>query len=125
MRYPSFLRGVCAGWCLFGGFESAVQAGPLDGASCSVGTRFYEALQTVSMAAPAAATAALALETGRPSPSGLGGEWIEEFDVAKALGAAQGRHVLLDFTGSDWCGFCIKLDREAKTLTIRDHGIVG
>jgi protein disulfide-isomerase len=112
MRYPSFLRGVCAGWCLFGGFESAVQAGPLDGASCSVGTRFDEALQTVSMAAPAAATPALALETPRPSPSSLGGEWIEDFEVAKALGAAQGRHVLLDFTGSDWCGFCIKLDRE-------------
>lgn len=37
-----------------------------------------------------------------------------ETDFAKAAGEAQkeGRYMLLDFSGSDWCGWCIKLDKE-------------
>ena len=111
MKYSPFLRGVCVAYCSFGGFESAVQADPLDKVSGTVGTLFNGGLQIVSVSAPAA-TSARDLEPPRSSPSGLGGEWLEDFKVAKALAAAQGRHVLLDFTGSDWCGFCIKLDRE-------------
>jgi protein disulfide-isomerase len=35
-------------------------------------------------------------------------------DVPKALAQAKADNklVLLDFTGSDWCGWCIKLDKE-------------
>ena len=40
------------------------------------------------------------------------GGWLEDFEAAKALAASQKRHMLLDFTGSDWCGWCIKLDKE-------------
>src|SRR5438093_12431134 len=38
--------------------------------------------------------------------------WTE--DYAKALEQAKPEHklVLLDFTGSDWCGWCKKLDAE-------------
>ena len=36
-------------------------------------------------------------------------------DVPKALAQAKAdkKMVLLDFTGSDWCGWCIKFDKEA------------
>lgn len=111
MKCSSFIQRVCAAWCCFCGFEAGVQAGPLDNVSSTAGTLVNGALQTVSGPAPAA-TPARDLESPRSSPSGLGGAWSEDFEAAKALAAAQGRHVLLDFTGSDWCGFCIKLDRE-------------
>jgi thiol-disulfide isomerase/thioredoxin len=38
--------------------------------------------------------------------------WSDDFDAALATAKAQNRFVLLDFTGSDWCGWCIKLDQE-------------
>ena len=41
-----------------------------------------------------------------------GEAWLTDFDEAKAAAAKQGRHLLVDFSGSDWCGWCIKLDDE-------------
>lgn len=44
-------------------------------------------------------------------------------DMAKALEAAKAekKAVLVDFTGSDWCGYCIKLDKEVfATSTFAD-----
>lgn len=38
--------------------------------------------------------------------------WTENFAEAQNKAKAENRHVLLDFTGSDWCGWCIKLDKE-------------
>lgn len=38
--------------------------------------------------------------------------WITDFDAAKAKAEADGKPMLVDFTGSDWCGWCIKLDKE-------------
>lgn len=38
--------------------------------------------------------------------------WLTNLDQAKARAAAEHKHVLINFTGSDWCGFCIKLHRE-------------
>jgi protein disulfide-isomerase len=38
--------------------------------------------------------------------------WTENFEQAKARAQAEHKKMLLDFTGSDWCGWCIKLDRE-------------
>lgn len=38
--------------------------------------------------------------------------WSENFAEAQAKATAENKHVLLDFTGSDWCGWCIKLDKE-------------
>lgn len=42
----------------------------------------------------------------------LGAEWLTDFDAAKARAAKEGKAVLIDFTGSDWCGYCIKLRRD-------------
>lgn len=38
--------------------------------------------------------------------------WIENFDIAKAKAQAQGKDLLIDFTGSDWCIWCIRLDKQ-------------
>ena len=39
-------------------------------------------------------------------------EWTEDFDAAKATAAKENKDLLLDFTGSDWCQWCIKLKQE-------------
>ena len=38
--------------------------------------------------------------------------WTTDFEAAKAEAAKSGRDILVDFTGSDWCGWCIKLKKE-------------
>lgn len=38
--------------------------------------------------------------------------WLTDFEAAKEKAAETGKPMLLDFTGSDWCGWCIKLDDE-------------
>lgn len=36
-------------------------------------------------------------------------EWISDFDAAKAKATKENKAILADFTGSDWCGWCIRL----------------
>lgn len=36
-------------------------------------------------------------------------EWMTDFDAAKARAKAENKAVLIDFTGSDWCGWCVRL----------------
>lgn len=38
--------------------------------------------------------------------------WLADFDEAVAAAKSQGKDLLVDFTGSDWCGWCHKLDDE-------------
>jgi len=38
-----------------------------------------------------------------------GDEWMIDFEAAKKKAAAENKDLLVDFTGSDWCGWCIKL----------------
>ena len=38
--------------------------------------------------------------------------WSDDYDKAIAQAKAEKKMVVLDFTGSDWCGWCIKLDKE-------------
>jgi len=40
------------------------------------------------------------------------GTWTTDFAAAKATAAKDGKDLLLDFTGSDWCGWCVKLKSE-------------
>jgi len=39
-------------------------------------------------------------------------EWQTDFKAASAQAAKENKMILLDFTGSDWCGWCIKLDKD-------------
>lgn len=42
-----------------------------------------------------------------------GGEgWQTDWQAARAAAARDGRVILMDFTGSDWCPWCVKLDKE-------------
>ncbi|WP_269524474.1 thioredoxin family protein [Coraliomargarita parva] len=39
-------------------------------------------------------------------------EWMTDFKSAQAKAQSEGKPLLLDFTGSDWCGWCIRLKKE-------------
>ena len=42
-----------------------------------------------------------------------GGEgWTSDFEAAKKQATEAKKDLLIDFTGSDWCGWCIKLNDE-------------
>ena len=42
-----------------------------------------------------------------------GGEgWVTDMEAAKTQAAKEKKDLLLDFTGSDWCSWCIKLNEE-------------
>lgn len=41
-----------------------------------------------------------------------GGTWHTSWDSAAAESKKSGKPILMDFTGSDWCGWCIKLKDE-------------
>ncbi len=38
--------------------------------------------------------------------------WDDDFEKSLTKAKEEKKMVLLDFTGSDWCGYCIKLDDE-------------
>ncbi len=39
-------------------------------------------------------------------------EWMTDIETAKAKAKAEGKMVLVDFTGSDWCSWCIRLRKD-------------
>ena len=39
-------------------------------------------------------------------------EWMTDLEAAKTKAAAENKAVLVDFTGSDWCGWCVRLRKE-------------
>ena len=38
--------------------------------------------------------------------------WLINFEEAAKLSIKSGKPILANFTGSDWCGWCIRLNRE-------------
>lgn len=55
--------------------------------------------------------ASLALALVSPLFAGAEG-WLTDFEAAKKKALAENKDILVDFTGSDWCGWCIKLSDE-------------
>ena len=55
-----------------------------------------------------AGIAASAAKLSKSVPSG----WGEDFAVAQKAAAAGDKFILLAFSGSDWCGWCVKMDKE-------------
>jgi len=41
-----------------------------------------------------------------------GAQWLNSYEDAVQLSKQTGRPILADFTGSNWCKFCIKLKKE-------------
>jgi thioredoxin-related protein len=54
------------------------------------------------------ATFALATFAHAAVPAG----WTDDLTKAQAQAKTEKKLVLLDFTGSDWCGWCMKLDKD-------------
>jgi thioredoxin-related protein len=63
------------------------------------------------MIARACATMVALCTTGAALAASDG--WTEDFAAAKKQAAEENKHLLINFTGSDWCGWCIKLKDEA------------
>lgn len=38
--------------------------------------------------------------------------WETDFEKASSTAKASGKYMLLDFSGSDWCGWCKRLEKE-------------
>ncbi len=47
--------------------------------------------------------------------------WLTNFNQALALAKSQNKLLLLNFTGSDWCGWCKKLDAEVFSTPQFQH----
>ncbi|MCH7225907.1 thioredoxin family protein [Haloferula sp. A504] len=56
-----------------------------------------------------------AVKGAKPMPLSEG--WTSDFEAARKQAAAENKNLLLDFTGSDWCGPCINLK---KTILGKD-----
>jgi len=49
------------------------------------------------------------------SVSGVRAEWLTDYEAGLAKAKDEKKPVLVNFTGSDWCGWCIKLKKEVFT----------
>ena len=58
------------------------------------------------------AGALLALILTPAVPAHAGSDWQPDLGPALETARAEGKDLLIDFTGSDWCGWCHKLDAE-------------
>lgn len=52
------------------------------------------------------------LFTGICSPLNQPSQWLTNMQEARQIAVARHRHILLNFSGSDWCGPCILLRKE-------------
>ncbi|MBR3957884.1 MAG: thioredoxin family protein, partial [Kiritimatiellae bacterium] len=55
-----------------------------------------------------AALFALAAFAKTSTPEG----WLDDYDAALKKAAVENKYVVVDFSGSDWCGWCKRLDKE-------------
>jgi thioredoxin-related protein len=66
-----------------------------------------------AFASLAALLASAALASGKPALEGaVPGQWTMDFDAAQKVAAEKKLPLLLNFTGSDWCGWCKHMDKE-------------
>lgn len=42
----------------------------------------------------------------------LDSTWLEDLDQAKIIARQDNKHIFIDFSGSDWCHWCIKMEEE-------------
>jgi protein disulfide-isomerase len=76
------------------------------------GASFQACSQTPTPTKPAATTTAAA-EQPKPAPyASAKAGWLVDLDEAYAISEKSGKPILANFTGSDWCGWCKKLDAD-------------
>ena len=65
-----------------------------------------------TLCAVLAATVSFSLFAASPATKGAKlGEWTMDFDAAKTLAKEKNLPILINFTGSDWCGWCKLMDK--------------
>lgn len=42
----------------------------------------------------------------------LANGWLTDWEAAKAKAKAENKPILINFTGTDWCGWCIRIEKE-------------
>ena len=51
------------------------------------------------------------------------GKWYDDYDLAVEAAKREKKDLLVDFTGSDWCGWCIRLHKEVFDHAAFDAGV--
>ena len=58
----------------------------------------------------------------------ISSQWLTDFDVARNVASQEHKYILLNFSGSDWCGPCIKMKKEVfendQFLSLADKSLV-
>jgi thioredoxin-related protein len=70
-------------------------------------------LQTRLATLAVVATATLAILSAQTAKAAT---WRTDFESAKTEAKRDGKVIVMNFTGSDWCGFCIKMKKESLDL---------
>jgi thiol-disulfide isomerase/thioredoxin len=60
----------------------------------------------------------LVITISKEKPRGSTGQWLDNYEVAVTSAKATHRPILIDFTGSDWCPWCIKLHNEILSTAL-------
>ena len=84
--------------------------------AASVGLHYHMIMKTTSIAC-----AAILALTGTTFAGGEG--WTSDYEAAKKQAAETKKDLLIDFTGSDWCGWCIKLNEEVFSHDAFKEGV--
>lgn len=78
--------------------------------------QFLRALSILGLASfGLAATASISFAQAAPAaaePGQAGLKWLDNSQEVLELAKKEGKPILIDFTGSDWCGWCIRLKKE-------------
>ena len=80
----------------------------MTGRAYGFGSNFHPTISPVNTLKLSSLLAALLI-----SPLYGAGNWHTDFEAAKKMAEQEGKDLLVNFTGSDWCGWCIKLRKEA------------
>lgn len=52
------------------------------------------------------------MDAGSSMVEAYSANWLTDWSVVQAKAKEEGKPILMDFTGSNWCGWCIKLKKE-------------
>ena len=86
-----------------------VKAGEVAQKQAAANTQYHlQAINQPAPRSPADESAAQPSSAGRASES----SWGTDLPAALNRARSENKMVLLDFTGSDWCGWCIKFDKD-------------
>jgi len=73
--------------------------------------------RVISVKSVAAETITPSTPAAPAGPTTAAGEWTTDYSAALAQAKAENRRVFLFFTGSDWCGWCKRLDAEVLSTS--------